>query len=118
MAHQRLRIDGAGTARAVTAGPEIFLRDLSGPGDAAAQAGQAMSEARALLAEAGSALEHVCKVTILVTDRAWLAPVRQVVADHLGGTAAVATDLIVNGLASPEMLVAIDIDAVIPGAPA
>jgi enamine deaminase RidA (YjgF/YER057c/UK114 family) len=37
-----------------------------------------------------------------------------VVGRHLGNIAPVGTGLIVNGLALPEMLVEIDIDAVIP----
>lgn len=116
MPHQRLGIDGTGTAQAVKAGSEIFLRGRTGAGlDAATQAEHAMRDVAALLAEAGSAMSQVCKVTVLVTDRAFLADVRAVVVRHLGSTAAVGTDLIVNGLARPEMLVAIDIDAVIPG---
>lgn len=115
MAHERLR-SSDGVAGAVKAGHEIFLRGRTGPGpDAAAQAEQAMRDVAALLAEAGSAISHVCKVTALVTDRAYLEPVRAVIARHLGSTAAAGTELIVNGLARPEMMVVIDIDAVIPG---
>jgi enamine deaminase RidA (YjgF/YER057c/UK114 family) len=39
-----------------------------GVGDAAAQAEQAMSNVSQLLIEAGARLEHICKVTIYLTD--------------------------------------------------
>ncbi|TCH95994.1 RidA family protein [Roseococcus sp. SYP-B2431] len=125
MAHERLRrIDGAGTAMAVKAGREIFLRGQSGStleggfvgmGDAAAQAEQAMRNVKTLLEEAGSQMAHICKITTYITDRAYREPVYRVIGRHLGEIAPVGTGLIVNGLALPEMLVAIDIDAVIPG---
>jgi enamine deaminase RidA (YjgF/YER057c/UK114 family) len=129
MAHERLRrigtgLYGAGTAMAVKAGHEIFLRGQSGftldggfvgAGDAAAQADQAMKNVRILLEEAGSQMAHICKITTYITDRAWREPVYRVIGRHLGDIAPTGTGLIVNGLALPEMLVAIDVDAVIPG---
>jgi enamine deaminase RidA (YjgF/YER057c/UK114 family) len=59
-------------------------------------------------------MEHICKITTYITDRAWREPVYAVIGRHLGDIAPVGTGLIVNGLATPEMLVEIDIDAVIP----
>ena len=59
-------------------------------------------------------MEHICKITTYITDRAWREPVYAVIGRHLGSIAPVGTGLIVNGLATPEMLVEIDIDAVIP----
>ena len=110
-------------AMVVRAGRHIFLRgqtgmDLDGSfhgvGDAAAQAENAMRCAKILLEEAGSALDHVCKVTIYITDRAYREPVYQVVGRWLKGVYPVSTGLIVNGLAKPEYLMEIDVDAVIP----
>lgn len=107
---------------AVRAGQHVVLRSqtgapldggFTGPGDAAAQAEQAMTNVAILLAEAGARLDHVRKVTTYVTDRAWREPVEAVVARHLGAIDPARTFLIVNGLAAPEMLVAIDIDAII-----
>ena len=107
----------------VRAGRHIFLRgqtamDLDGKihglGDAGAQAENAMRCAKILLEEAGSKLEHVCKVTIYITDRAYREAVYQVVGRWLKGVFPVSTGLIVNGLARPEYLMEIDIDAVIP----
>lgn len=108
----------------VKAGNRIFMRgqtglDLDqkmvGAEDAAAQADQAMKNAKVLLEEAGSGLEHICKVTTYITDRAYRVPVYGVVGRYLKDIPTVGTGLIVKGLAKPEMKVELDIDAVIPG---
>lgn len=114
MAHQRIPATDGNTA--VRAGRLVFLRGLSGgaPGDAGAQATEAMREAEALLRQAGARMADIRKLTTCVTDRAWHGAVRQAVDARLGTTAPVRTEVIVQGLARPEMLVAIDIDAVIP----
>lgn len=108
---------------AVRAGRHVFLRgqtaiDLDGTmhgvGDPAAQAENAMRCAKILLEEAGSRLDHVCKVTIYLVDRAHRGPVYRVIGRWLKGVFPVSTGLIVQGLAKPELLMEIDIDAVIP----
>ncbi len=108
---------------AVRAGRHIFLRGqtaidfdgkMHGIGDPAAQAENAMRCAKILLEEAGSRLDHVCKVTIYLVDRAHREPVYQVVGRWLKGVFPVSTGLIVQGFAKPEFLMEIDIDAVIP----
>jgi enamine deaminase RidA (YjgF/YER057c/UK114 family) len=107
----------------VKAGRHIFLRGqtgftmdggFTGAGDAAAQADQAMKNVRILLEEAGSKMEHICKITTYITDRAYREAVYNVTGRHLKGIHPCGTGLIVRGLALPEMLVEIDIDAVIP----
>jgi len=109
----------------VKAGSRLFLRGQTGldlnqtmtaPEDAAAQAEQAMQNVKQLLEEAGSSLEHVCKVTTYITDRAYRVPVYNVVGRYLKGIPTVSTGLIVKGLARPEMKMEIDVDAVIPQA--
>ena len=108
---------------AVRAGRHVFLRGqtaidfdgrMHGLGDPAAQAENAMRCAKILLEEAGSRLDHVCKVTIYLVDRAHREPVYQVIGRWLKGVFPVSTGLIVQGLAKPELLMEIDIDAVIP----
>ena len=110
-------------AQAVRAGNHVFLRgqvgqDLDGRvvgvGDPAAQAEQAMRNVKTLLEEAGSRLEHICKVTIYITDRAHREPVYRVVGSWLKGVFPCSTGLIVSGLARPEYLMEIDVEAVIP----
>jgi enamine deaminase RidA (YjgF/YER057c/UK114 family) len=108
---------------AVVAGNRVFLRgqtgfdldgNFHGVGDVAAQAEQAMSCVKTLLEEAGARLEHICKVTIYITDRAYREPVYRVVGRWLKGVYPCSTGLIVNGLAKPEMLMEIDVEAIIP----
>ena len=107
----------------VKAGRRIFIRGQTGldldqrmvsPHDAAAQADQAMRNARELLEEAGSSLDHVCKVTTYLTDPAYRTGVYNTVGRHLRGNPTVATGLIVKGLAMPEMKVELDLEAVVP----
>jgi enamine deaminase RidA (YjgF/YER057c/UK114 family) len=110
---------------AVRAGNRIWLRgqtglDLDGNfvgvGDAAAQAENAMCCVKILLEEAGSELSHIVKTTIYLIDRAHREPVYQVVGRWLKGVYPCQTGLIVAGLAKPEMLMEIDVEAVIPAA--
>jgi enamine deaminase RidA (YjgF/YER057c/UK114 family) len=109
----------------VKAGNRIFMRGQTGldldqnmvdPDDAAAQADQAMNNAKVLLEEAGSSLDHVCKVTTYLTDPAYRTGVYNTVGRHLKGNPTVATGLIVKGLAMPEMKVELDLEAVTPEA--
>ena len=108
---------------AVKAGNRIFLRGQTGldlnqrmidVNDPAKQADQAMENARILLEEAGSSINHICKVTTYLTDPAYRTAVYNEVGRHLKGNPTVATGLIVKGLAMPEMKVEIDLEAVIP----
>jgi len=108
---------------AVRAGHHVFLRgptamtfdgQIVGVGDAAAQAEHAMSCVKILLEEAGAKLEHICKIHIYVIDRAYREPVYRVVGKWLKGVFPCSTGLIVSGLARPELLMEIDVDAVIP----
>ena len=107
----------------VKAGRHIFLRGQTGHdfdgtfhglGDPAAQAEQAMKNVKVLLKEAGSRLDHICKITVYITDRAYREPVYRVIGRHLKGVYPVSTGLIVKGLARPYLSMEIDVDAVIP----
>jgi enamine deaminase RidA (YjgF/YER057c/UK114 family) len=107
----------------VRAGNHIFLRGQVGQtldgktvgiGDPAAQADQAMRNVKQLLEEAGSKLDHICKITVYITDRAYREPVYQTIGKWLKGVFPCSTGLIVNGLARPEWVMEIDVQAVIP----
>lgn len=109
-------------AMAVRAGNRVWLRgqtgldfdgNFIGEGDAAAQAENAMQCVKALLEEAGSGLDDIVKTTIYLTDRAHREPVYGVVGRWLKGVYPCQTGLIVAGLAKPEMLMEIDVEAVI-----
>ena len=107
---------------AVRAGHRIYLRGQTGStldgefvgyGDAAAQAAQAIANIKTLLEEAGAGLDDICKITIYIVDRAYREAVYQVVGQALQGVFPVETGLIVDGLASPRILVEIDVEAVV-----
>jgi enamine deaminase RidA (YjgF/YER057c/UK114 family) len=108
----------------VARGATVFVRGQVGQlldsgenvciGDAAGQAEQAMANLKQLLEEAGSRLEHVCKITIYLTDPRYREAVYRVVGRWLKGVHPVSTGLVVSGLARPEWLVEIDVIAVIP----
>src|SRR5260370_346297 len=68
-----------------------------GKDDAAAQADQAMKILKILVEEAGGTLEHVCKVTTYLLDRAHHGPVYNTVARHLPGVAPCGTRLSAAG---------------------
>ena len=108
---------------AVRAGNHVFLRgqtgfdlegNFHGVGDPAAQADMAMQCVKTLLEEAGAKLEHICKTTIYLTDRAYREEVYTVIGKWLQGVYPCSTGLIVDGLARPDMVMEIDVDAVIP----
>jgi enamine deaminase RidA (YjgF/YER057c/UK114 family) len=110
--------------QAVVAGNTVYLRgqvaqDLDtresvAVGDAAGQAEKAMANIDMLLKESGSRLEHICKVTIYLTDIRYREAVYRVVGRWLKGVYPVSTGLTVPELARPEWLVEIDVIAVIP----
>lgn len=85
-----------------------------GVGDPVAQAEQALANIRQLLDEAGASLEHICKVTIYLTDPRFREPVYRAIGRWLKGVFPVSTGIIVAGLARPEWLVEVDVIAVIP----
>jgi enamine deaminase RidA (YjgF/YER057c/UK114 family) len=108
----------------VARGRTVFVRgqvgqDLDtsfnvGIGDPAAQADQAMRNVEQLLREAGAGLDHVCKVTIYLTDPRFREPVYRAIGRWLKGVHPVSTGIVVAGLARPEWLVEVDVIAVIP----
>ena len=109
---------------AVISGERIFLRGQTGynihptdrkfigMGDAAAQADQAMRNVAQLIGEIGAKMEDICRIKVWVIDRAYLAPVMEVVGRHLRGIPVASSEFIIDGLARPEMLMEIDVDLV------
>jgi enamine deaminase RidA (YjgF/YER057c/UK114 family) len=108
----------------VARGRTVFLRgqvgqDLDtgksvGIGDAAAQADQAMRNIKTLLAEAGAAPEHICKIVVYITDPRYREAVYRTVGAHLKGVFPVSTGLVISALARPEWVVEVDATAVVP----
>lgn len=106
----------------VRAGQRLFLRgqtgmnfgrDLIGLDDPAVQARQAVENVRLLLADAGADLSHATRLVTYVTDRAYLAPVLAAIEPAFAAAPVAATELIVKGLAAPEILMEIDVHAVL-----
>jgi enamine deaminase RidA (YjgF/YER057c/UK114 family) len=108
----------------VARGSMVFVRgqvgqDLDtavnvGVGDPVAQTTQAMQNIRQLLGEAGAGLEHICKITIYLTDPRFREPVYRTIGTWLKGVFPVSTGIVVAALARPEWLVEVDVIAVIP----
>ncbi len=95
-------------------GQDLDTRESVAIGDAAGQAEKAMANIKMLLDEAGSALEHICKITIYIIDPRYREAVYRVVGRWLKGVYPVSTGIVVSALARPEWLVEIDVTAVIP----
>lgn len=113
--------------QAVTAkGTMVFLRGQVGQnidtaesvavGDAAAQAERAMANIDMLLKEAGSRLEHICRIVVYITDPRYREPAYRVIGKWLKGVHPVSTGIVVSGLARPEWVVEVEATAVIPDA--
>jgi enamine deaminase RidA (YjgF/YER057c/UK114 family) len=110
--------------QAVVAGKTIYLRgqvaqDLDtrenvAVGDPAGQAEKVMENIDLLLREAGASMEHICKVTVYLTDIRYREPVYRVAGKWLTGVFPVFTGLVVVALARPEWLVEIDVIAEMP----
>ena len=108
----------------VARGSMVFVRgqvgqDLEtsasvGIGDPVAQTEQAMKNIQQLLTEAGAGLEHICKITIYLTDPRFREPVYRTIGRWLKGVFPVSTGIVVSALARPEWLVEVDVIAVIP----
>ena len=103
------------------AGDHVILRGqtgmgldekLYGAGDAKAQAEQAMDNVETLLAEADAGLDDVAKATVYVTESDFLPSVNETVLRRLGKAAPAFTTVVVKGLASPELLMEVDIVAI------
>jgi len=136
MAHTRIRkfntrktypeqkIDNDLCQAVVARGTTVFLRGQIGQdldtsecvaiGDVAGQAEQAMKNIDMLLKEAGSKLEHICKVVIYISDPRYREAVYNVVGKWLKGVYPVSTGLVISAFARTEYLVEIDATAVIP----
>jgi len=107
---------------AVRAGNAIFLRgqtgfdfegNFHGIGDAAAQTENACKCIKQLLEEAGASINDICKLTVYITDRAYREDVYRVIGKHFKKVYPCSTGLMVKGLALPEMVVEIDVYAVV-----
>jgi enamine deaminase RidA (YjgF/YER057c/UK114 family) len=136
MAHTRLRkfntrdtypeqnLDNDLCQAVIARGTTVYLRGQIGQnldtsecvsvGDPTGQAEQAMKNIDMLLKEAGSELDHICKLTIYISDPRYREDVYRVVGRWLKGVFPVSTGIVVSAFARTEYLVEIDATAVIP----
>jgi len=83
-------------------------------GDPAGQGDFAMRNVLQLLDEAGAKPEHLCKLTVYITDVRYRSPIYKAIGAHIKGIFPCQTGLVVQALARPEWLVEIDAEAIIP----
>lgn len=107
---------------AVRAGNRIFLRgqtgfdldgNFHGKGDVETQAEVACKCVKQLLEEAGGSVKDICKITVYILNREDRSKVYPVIAKHFKDVYPCSTGLIVSGFALPEMLMEIDVEAVV-----
>jgi enamine deaminase RidA (YjgF/YER057c/UK114 family) len=107
---------------ATRAGNRVYLRgqtgmtldgEFVGHGSAGAQANQAMLNVKQVLQEAGASMSEVCRISTYIKDRAHRHCVYRAIGEHMRGVYPVGTGLIVNGFANPDILVEVDVEAVI-----
>lgn len=115
----------AGYARAVRVGSFVYVAGTTGlgddgrvvPGGAYAQAQRAFAIVVGALARAGAAPADVVRTRMYVTDAAHSGDVTRAHAEVFGAVRPAATLVVVAGLIDPAMLVEVEADAVLGGAP-
>ncbi len=93
---------------------DLDTRESLHVGDAATQTEKAMANIALLLSEAGSELEHVCRIVVYLTDIRYREAVYGVMGRWLKGVHPCSTGIVVPALARPEWVVEIEVTAVIP----
>ena len=136
MAHIRLRkfntrdtypeqnIDNDLSQGVIAKGATVFLRgqvsqDLETrgslhTGDPKLQTRKTMENIDMLLDEAGSCMEHICRIVVYLTDIRHREPIYREMGRWLKDVYPCSTGIVVSALARPEWLVEIEATAVIP----
>ena len=136
MAHLRIRkfntketypeqkLDNDLSQAVVAKGTNVFLRgqvsqDLETRetlyvGDPKLQTRKTMENIDLLLKEAGSCMDHICRIVVYLVDIRYREEVYQEMGKWLKGVYPCSTGLVVPALARPDWLVEIEVTAVIP----
>ena len=93
---------------------DLDTRESLHVGDAGAQTAKAMANIKMVLEEAGSELDHICRIVVYLTDIRYRDDVYQEMGKWLKGVHPCSTGLVVPALARPEWVVEIEVTAVIP----
>ena len=83
-------------------------------GNAGLQTKKTMENIDMLLNEAGSCMDHVCRIVVYLTDIRYREEVYQEMGKWLKGVYPCSTGIVVPALARPEWIVEIEVTAVIP----
>lgn len=93
---------------------DLDTRESLHPADTAAQTAKTMANIKMLLEEAGSEMDHICRIVVYLTDIRHREAVYQEMGKWLKGVHPCSTGLVVPALARPEWVVEIEVTAVIP----
>ena len=93
---------------------DLDTRETLNVGDAKLQTKKTMENIEMLLKEAGSCMEHVCRIVVYLTDIRYREEVYKEMGRWLKGVHPCSTGLVVPALARPEWIVEIEVTAVIP----
>ena len=93
---------------------DLDTRETLNVGDAKLQTKKTMENIEMLLKEAGSCMEHVCRIVVYLSDIRYREDVYKEMGKWLKGVHPCSTGLVVPALARPEWIVEIEVTAVIP----
>ena len=93
---------------------DLDTRESLNFGNAGLQTKKTMENIDMLLNEAGSCMDHVCRIVVYLTDIRYREEVYKEMGKWLKGVYPCSTGIVVPALARPEWIVEIEVTAVIP----